>query len=37
MEMEISDEVLGEDRIAFALWGILADGRQLIEHTILPP
>jgi ketosteroid isomerase-like protein len=35
MEMEISDEVISEERIAFAFWVTRADGRQLIEHTIL--
>ena len=35
MEMEISDEVIGEERIAFAFWVTRGDGRQLIEHTIL--
>ena len=35
MEQEISDEVISEERIAFAFWVTRADGRQLIEHTIL--
>ncbi len=35
MEQVISDEVLGEERVAFAFWVTRSDGRQLIEHTIL--
>lgn len=34
MVMEISDEVIGDEGIAF-FWVTRADGRPLIEHTIL--
>jgi ketosteroid isomerase-like protein len=35
LEQAISDEVLGEERIAFAFWVTMSDGRHLIEHVIL--
>lgn len=35
MVQVISDEVIGEERVAFAFWVTRGDGRQLIEHTIL--
>lgn len=35
MELAISDEVIGEERIAFAFLVTLPDGRHYIEHVIL--
>ena len=35
LEQVISDEVLSEERIAFAFWVNWSDGRHLIEHAIL--
>ena len=35
LEQAISDEVLGEERIAFAFLVTMPDGRHLIEHAIL--
>jgi len=35
IEQAISDEVIGEERIAFAFWVTWSDGRHLIEHVIL--
>ena len=35
LEQAISDEVLGEERIAFAFLVTMPDGRNLIEHVIL--
>ena len=35
LEQAISDEVLGEERIAFAFLVTLPDGRHYIEHVIL--
>jgi ketosteroid isomerase-like protein len=35
IEQAISDEVIGEERIAFAFWVAEPDGGHLIEHVIL--
>lgn len=35
LEQVISDEVIGEERIAFAFLVTMPDGRHLIEHVIL--
>ena len=35
MELAISDEVIGEERVALAFLVTLPDGRHYIEHTIL--
>jgi ketosteroid isomerase-like protein len=35
LKQVISDEVLSEERIAFAFWVTLLDGRHYIEHVIL--
>jgi ketosteroid isomerase-like protein len=35
LEQVISDEVLGEERIAFVFWVTWPDGRHYIEHVIL--
>ncbi len=34
LEIELSREVLGDERIAFACLVTLADGRQILEHVI---
>ena len=35
IKQAISDEVIGGERIAFAFWVTMPDGRHLIEHVIL--
>ena len=34
LTLELSREVIGDERIAFACLATLADGRQILEHVI---
>jgi ketosteroid isomerase-like protein len=33
--LEVQDEVVGPQRVAFCIWCTLPDGRRIVEHAIL--